>query len=428
MTTRTEILAAIARDLGWPTGTISSGDGTSAVLGNHIGAFGDDSYLAGYTLMMPGAATSADQERTIEYWDDSEGKATWVRGRTDVTYTSETYFLVPPGDYTRQDIYTAINDSLGRTRTSVPTVLPTVDGQYLYRLNDLPWLRSVDDVDGAFYRASPNMLDNAQFDVWGDGPSAGPTSWELSGTSATAARTTTGVSRGVYGAVLTRAGTNAVLSQSIGLMNGQLLGVEVTFGCWVRTTGGFVDIRLSDGVTITSSSVHTGGGGDEFLTVTKTISTSATLFSASLNVRTADGEATFSGAMLVEGAAFPTVLTDTGDHGYKLVSLQNPRLRQIGGQPALETLSAHARRGQIVVFSGQPYPDLTADTDETLCPIDVIVPGAVYELTSRMRKGQDRTRIEVLMQRRRADYIAMSRSLRDYPVIAPRGPVQVIGA
>lgn len=428
MTTRAAILTAIARDLGWPTGSISSGDGTSAVLGNHIGVFGDDSALAGYTLIMPDAATSADQERTIEYWDDSEGKASWVRGRTDVTYTSETYFLAPPGDYTRQDIYTAINDSLGHTRTSIPTVLPTVDSQRLYRLSGLSWLRSSDDVDAVFYRPSPNMLDNAQFDVWGGGPNTGPTSWELSGTSATAARTTTGVSRGAYGVALTRAGTNAALSQSIGLMNGQLLGAEVTFGCWVRTTAGFVDLRISDGVTITASSVHSGGGGDEFLTVTKTLSASATAFSVSLNVRTADGTATFSGAILVEGATIPDQLADTGDSAYRLTPIQTPRVRQIGGVPSVEIFSSYGRGGQIVVFSGQPYPDLTSDTDETLCPLDVIVPGTVYELTSRMRKGQDRTRLEVLMQRRRAEYLALSRPLREYPVIAPRGPVQVIGA
>jgi hypothetical protein len=429
MSTRSVILAAVARDLGWGTGSISSGGAQTAVLGSHIGGFGDDHALMGWTLVMPDAATSADQERTIETWDDSAGAAYWVTARTDTTYTSETYFLVPPGDYARQDIYTAINDSLTQTRITVPTVLPTIDSERLYRLGRISWLRSREDVDAVFYRASPNLVDNSQFDVWGAGTALAPTSWVLAGASATVARATAGAVRGYYGVTLTRVGADATLTQTVGLLNGQLQGEAVSAACYVRATVATrARIGISDGLTTTYSSYHTGGGGDELLTVSKTLSATGTNLQFVMSVDTGDTSATFNNFVAMEGSSVVAQLTDTGDEAYRLQELPGARIRQVGDQQAVALTWAKARRGQIVVYSAQPYPSLSSDTASTLCPDDVIVPGAVYELVSRMRKGQERDRLEILLGRRRQEYLGLARTLREYPVVPTRGQTVILGA
>ena len=429
MSTRAALLVLVARDLGWATGSISSGGAQTAVLGNHISAFGDDAALTGWTLIMPDAATAADQERTVDSWDDSAGAAYWVTARTDTTYTSETYILAPPGDYNRQDIYTALNDCLSHTRVSVPFVLPTIQDERLYRLGRLSWLRSREDVDAWFYRGSPNLVTNSQLDVWPNGTSLAPDSWTLAGASATVARATAGAVRGYYGVALTRAGADATLTQTVGLLNGQLQGLAVSAACSVRpSTASVGRIGISDGLTTTYSSYHTGGGGDESLTVSKTLSATATNLQFILSTDTTDAAVTFSNFVAVEGSSVPAQLTDTGDEAYRLQELPGSHVRQVGDQQAIALPVSRGRGGQIVVYSSQTYPTLSADTDSTLLHDDIAVPGTVYELVSRIRKGEDRTRLELLLGRRRLEYLALARTLREYPVIPTRGAVQVIGA
>jgi hypothetical protein len=423
VSTRRSLLTLVARDLGWPTGSVSSGGADNAVLGNHIGSYGDDAALVGWTLLLPDAATAADQERTIESWDDSEGQAFFVRARTDVTYSSESYILVPPGDYTRQDIYTALNDCLSHTRWTSPFVLPTVQDETLYRLGRLSWLRSREDVDAVFYRASPNILTNSQFDIWGAGTSAAPTGWTL---TATAARATSGAGRGYYAVQL---GGEGALTQDAGRANGQLLGKTISAACYVRnSTASASRIGISDGLTATYSSYHTGGGGDELLTVSKTISSSAISLLIGPDCSSSNVTATFSNCVAVEGSSVPAPLTGTGDNAYRLQELPGAKVRQVGDQQAVELVRSMGRGGQIVVYSSQLYPQLSADTSSTLLPDDVAVPGTIYELTSRMQKGQDRTRIELLMGRSHREYVALSRPLREYPVLPTRHQYMLVGA
>ena len=83
MSTRQSIIEQAARQLGGYTGSISSGNATTAVLGGLLGGTGDDNFLVGDLLIMMDAANAADTTRTVTAWADSTATSTWVGNRTD---------------------------------------------------------------------------------------------------------------------------------------------------------------------------------------------------------------------------------------------------------------------------------------------------------------------------------------------------------
>lgn len=430
MSTRKAVLAQVARELGWRTGSWGTGL-SSATTFNIDGNFeGDSNAYVGWTIWMPDAANAADQARTITVWNPTTLTVTWSGSRTDTTYTNETYILIPPGDLTLDDLRTAFNDVLAEIRQTTHFAIPTVQDEKVYRLGRLSWVRYADDVDGVFLRSSPNLVANSQFDAWGAGASAAPSGWVLAGAAGTVARASSGVARGYYGATLTRAGADTTLTQTIGLLNAQIAGESVTMGCWVRATvASRARIGISDGLTTTYSSYHTGGGGDELLTVTKALSASATGLSVIASVDTGDTSATFSNAVSVEGGSIPEQLTETGDHAAAMRSLDGEaRVRQSGDQVSVELASARGRGSQLVVVSGQPYPSLSADSDSTDCPDSILIHGIVDQAVSRMRKGQARDRLEGLRLRHHQQYMVLSKRRRERPVAEMPTRAVVVGA
>ena len=418
----------MARRLGAWTGSISSGGANSVVL-DRVGTSGDDKLIEGDIIWMLDAANETDKDRRIEEWDDSEGTIKWLKARSDTTYTSETYIILPgQGEWSRFDFYTALNDRLAITRRSVPSSIPTIKDETTYRLGNLSWVRSRGDVDQVFYRPSPNPIDNAQFDNWKDGSSSAPTRWVLAGTGGTVARTSSNLTRGFYGASVTRAGADTTITQTIGLLNGQLAGQDVTFECDVyATVASRARIGISDGLTTTYSSYHTGGSGVERLAVDKTLSASATTLQVICSVDTGDTSATFSHAASQEGSSVDSALTDTGDSAHRLRELRY-EIREYGGQVVIELASALARGSQLVVYTGQPYPSLSADTGSTDCPDAVIVPGALYELGRRYPKGKLYDRYQKIMEECGREYSIAASRLRQVPVPQSQGRVLVRSA
>src|SRR5262245_12698291 len=127
-----------------------------------------------------------------------------------------------------------------------------------------------------------NMAFNGDFESWGNGPTAAPTGWSLIGAGMTAIKmaNATRFKIGTASAQLARAGTDGYIFQDFSLFNGgvtYLIGRTVTAGCWVRATvPGRAFLGLRDGITGDSTSpAHSGGGQFEWLTVTRTIATSA---------------------------------------------------------------------------------------------------------------------------------------------------------
>lgn len=427
MSTRAELFRLIARRLGYQTGDIASGTANTAVLTGLINVSGDDYANRGKVLVMPDAANETDKDRVIDEWDASSGTASWLNARTDTTYTSETFVVVSEGDFQRAQINSAINDRLQATRRTVKSVFPTIQGQTLYPLTKCDWLRSRHDVDGVTIRYSPNLVDNSQFTNWVDGPSSAPTQWTLSGSGATVARTTSNVPRGAYGVTLTRAGAGATLTQSVGLLDGQLAGKVITLEAWVTTSvASRARIGISDGSTTTYSSYHTGGGAPELLSVTVTLASSASACDLILSVDTGDTSGTFAHVVACEGSSMLTGLQDTGDGAFWESDIQHSVDET--GVVAVK-IGPHLSRGaQLIVYSAQPFPTLTSDSVSTDCPDAVIVPGSVYELARWHAKGEDRTRLDRLQAMSGSEYTRAARNLRQKPAPVPVAGARIVGA
>jgi len=151
---------------------------------------------------------------------------------------------------------------------------------------------------------NPTNLGN--FDLWSAGTTSAPDGWSLSGGGATIAREGTIKKIGSYSAAITRNTSNPSLWQDCHTEKGidYWKGRTVTLSCWsYATVANRLRIYIYDGITTTLSSYHTGDSTWQLLTVTKTISDSATRLTAYLLYIT-DGDTTCysDGAMLVEGA------------------------------------------------------------------------------------------------------------------------------
>lgn len=156
-----------------------------------------------------------------------------------------------------------------------------------------------------------NLAPNSDFLLWPNGDASAPAFWSVGGAGAAIARTGTGLgdtTRSKYGdfaAKLTYGSATAQLLQTIlsaaafARADG-LKSRKVSLGAWVKcSTAGIARLVLFDGVTSTASSFHTGGGTFEWLTVTHTMSGSATLLQVYCQVE-ASGSAYF-------GSVFPVI-------------------------------------------------------------------------------------------------------------------------
>lgn len=157
------------------------------------------------------------------------------------------------------------------------------------------WLAG--DVYLYVYPVAGQLLDqNWYFRDWDAGLTAAPTGWTLDeGTVAATADPVVGV----YSAGLTRAGTDALLTQSF--VASDYIGRQFAAGVWVRSSE--VDqarIAITDGTTTWSSAYHTGGGDYEWLSVaTAGVVGNLTI---RLEVNDTDGTAYFDGVLLNVGA------------------------------------------------------------------------------------------------------------------------------
>lgn len=152
-----------------------------------------------------------------------------------------------------------------------------------------------------------NLLANGNFESWSAGTSAAPDGWTTTGADIEVAKETTIIKVGSSSVKITRNGTDCLIYQSIigdyGLAYWK--GRTITAGCWVyATVADRARLRFSSGGEIYGySSYHTGNSTWQFLTVTTTISATASAANLHLLVDTGDTSAYFDGAMLVEGSS-----------------------------------------------------------------------------------------------------------------------------
>ena len=421
MSTRKALIPLIARELGGQSGNIGSGGATTAVLTELTAALPDDE-LNGYGLLMLDAANATDTERLISDYTGSTATATWVGNRTDTTYTSETWATIPKGvNRTLNDLRLHLNDALKVTYRQVPVVLATEETTRTYRLSS-DWLTKVNDILGVHRRDSPNVVDNEGFDKWQNGAASAPDSFVLSGSGGTVARVTT-FALGRYAAELTRVGTDTFLTYSLPwTLVLQLRGKTFAVGAWAECgTASRAQVKLDDGVA-QATALGTVTGYPEWITATQTISAAATKIEISVGVVTGNVAAVFSRLAGQEGSAIDTTLRDYGSQAYPL---QEVGYTKDVGSVTLQ--SPRGRGGQLVVYTKRAYATLSADTDATDCPDDIAVAGAMYQLASARRVGDDTDRMTAWATKHANAYGALSGRLLRLPVPRPQTQI-VIGA
>lgn len=430
LTTRLSVLQKAAPLFGGYQGNITSGTGTTAVLAGLVGVTSDDD-LNDDLLVMPDAATDADQARIVTDWTGSTGTATFAT-RADTTYTSETYFTIPKNTFTLQECRQAVSRALAATKRTYRYVVPTRDDERDYQLPALTWLRNARDVDGVYYRPSPGLLHNEDFSYWDAGTTSAPDGWTLTGAAATVARGTAFASRGSYMVTLTSASATASLTQDVPYqLAKQLIDDLATVSLEVRcraVAATVVRVGINNGTDTSYSSYHTGGSNLEDLTVSRTLTSAATKIQIVLEVATGTKVGDFDIALAVEGSSVGSDDWDAGSSGVAVRDFSY-QLANIGnGVPALIPARAFGRGGQFVVVSRRPYADLTTDSASTEAPADVIEARTIYELASLLKPSQDRARNEWLMQHYGAKFVAGAADLIDKPVPRAQTTILVRGA
>jgi hypothetical protein len=155
-----------------------------------------------------------------------------------------------------------------------------------------------------------NLLANGNFESWSAGTSAAPDGWTLDLTGGIAKQTGPSPSPKIGSACiqLRRLTDDGKLYQDIAPTRGvaYFQGRTITLGCWVyATVANRARIRLysNTGGADNYSSYHTGNSTWQWLTVTHTVSATATYVYAMLYVDSGDTYAWFDGAVCVEGSS-----------------------------------------------------------------------------------------------------------------------------
>jgi hypothetical protein len=148
-----------------------------------------------------------------------------------------------------------------------------------------------------------NLLSNGAFEAWSAGTSAAPDGWTLGGGAVAQEGT---IKRfGSFSAKVTVSSGTETMYQALaaGVVT-KVKGRAVTLGCWMyATVASKVRMSVYDDVTgHTYSSYHSGNSTWEFITVTATISATATAVGSYLYV-TSSTSGYFQGAICVEGAS-----------------------------------------------------------------------------------------------------------------------------
>lgn len=334
-------------------------------------------------------STAADRVRICSNFTSSSGTLEHAgTSYSDTTFTSESVEIT---EFEPIFIDNAINTQLGRLKRRDREVIPTRTGMSRYFIHDLTWISEPSDIIGVTHIDNRVQSRNRLFEKWNDYSSGSlvADNWTLAGASATYARSTTQVRKGKYSAAITRAGTDCTLTQTVdlretgvaadGIKGRTVVGVGVIWSAVASQ----VRVQVSDGVTTSNSSYHTGGSSWEELTVSHTMSTSATTLTVAVSVETSNTVAYADECYVVLDGLDDLHRRDSFIEG----PLFTPQFDQGAGALAL-ILPEVSTGGQYVVYSRRSYPQFdstrivagTADADTTDAPLVHVAVGAIGRL------------------------------------------------
>lgn len=315
----------------------------------------------------------------------------------DTTPTGENIELCEYEPYLYDD---AIQTTLQSLNREDRLEFPTRQGVTRYWLNDLSWVTEPRDILKVMLKNTPVVSRNRAFEQWMSVDTNGiPVAdwWVISGTSATVARSTTQVRTGQYSAAITRAGTDCLLTQTVGLLDtgiiatggsGSLVAqsLQVIAVCWSAVASQMrAWISTDGGVTKTYSSYHTGNSSWQELAV------------ASVTIPATATNLTFG--VSVEGSNTACYVDDC----YNVVSGVNDSVRRddypemditglVSYNQGAGTLSmntpAYGWGAQLCVYSMRPYSGFdatrlaagSADADVQDAPLVTVALGALWRL------------------------------------------------
>ena len=435
-----EIYNRAARKKGGRTGTIASGNATTAALTGLIGTTGDNSFYAGDRLFFLDAGTSTDRERLIIGWSDSTGVATFLT-RIDITPTNESYIVEAREDYTLAEYDSAFVKALRDTKRTYRYVIPATPVLRYQVLNALDWLQGDGQVDAVFRSDSPLMLHNEDFSLWQNGASSTPDSYTLTGSGATVVRVSGGI-RSLYAARITAGAAAATMYQDIPESLTQWL-TRRTFpvftpmraGVWLKTSQATAArIFIYDGTTTTYSNYASGSGYPEFLSLSLTPDATMSTFRWGVELagtKTAD----VSWAGLMQNTVTMDDAYQIRDAGSQFYSeyQANDVVRNIGGQPMIEFQNYPATWGQIIVYSRRPYPAIDPAVDGYTSTVDsqyaeILEAGLLKWMLESIKPNQDRTRLDGILANSTSIWNRRATNTLDLPVPRPPAQMRVVGA
>ncbi len=377
---------------------ITSLTGTTVVCASLNRGDAPTKFVGRWMVRRDATGAPADRVRSISAFDGATGTFTHAGAAyADTTATNE-YLEIMEIDPVFVD--ESLNIVMAKFKRREEVIIPTgvVDR---YWIGDQGWIVGPTDITKVTFLQNPVMSRNRYMEKWNEVYGAtNPDWWTVTGAGATAARSATASRRGAYTAALTRAGTNATLSQDVGLLWGgtsqlSLQGKSVVGVLVVQSSlANQIRVQIDDGVTVSSSGYHTGGGTLEELSVKKTLAATATkcVVQASIEV---DG-ATYIDELY--SAYSPDIYDAIRNDSYGDGIQENFRVSQ-GGAPLSLFLGRPGFGNQYVVYSRRPYPAFTgtritgglADADTSDAPLIPIAVGLLAEVFTAMAKRDDDT-------------------------------------
>jgi hypothetical protein len=252
---------------------------------------------AGATLTATSTESSGDYD--VDYLYNMLETNRWKAEDSGLTDPQYIAYDAGAGNTKTADYLAILGHNLNTIGASA--VLQNSNDNFVANVNNIIAVRPLNDL--AFVLEA-RIVVNGDVEVWTNGASSAPDGWTLTG--GTIARDAVNFKSGSYGVALTRSGTNTAFFQNIQNYT-YYKSKTVTFGAWIKTSvAGQAGLRIGDGVG-SSVAYHTGGGDWEWVTVTRTMDSSATLFKVNFIVETTDGTAYFDKAVAVEGSSVSSI-------------------------------------------------------------------------------------------------------------------------
>ena len=400
---RQEVLRAFGGHVEALTGTPTT---TQLVVANMIGRFGDNNRVARWGLYLPAQSNNAFARARVSTWTDTTGTAVPDITLGEQPAAGETVEFTPRGDPGPDAINEAINQVMRRHRHTVWSTIPTRDGVRRYDLGALDWIEHQDQAVAVYRRPSPNLLTNPSFETWGGGSAAAPSAWSLNGSGASVARASGRLDG--FAATITQSGAVSYLEQDLTPLLEDLRGtygtaaftapLTVTLGAWAKTSSASVGrVTIDDGPSASNASVlHTGGGTQEFISVSHTLSTTAYRLLARVEViTTSTTNVTWDDAFCVEGSSLDTEDIEHGEQRYRLFPVDADVTLE-GARPSLRLQSPLPRGNQLVIATEQPYFTLATETDTTDMPLEAAAALTMRILLERLDAGKAQDRYNAM--------------------------------